>query len=215
MKLSLSDICDSIVSDSTTGKIAKYFQDLGSSELENFQISSNEPLGYGHQGIVFPHKEDGKVVKITLNSKDYDNSNKFGQMSHITPVHSAQKIKLGEEDGFLIIMDKMEKLPDDIYEFLHGIMEPIKDGLKPSPEENLRMSKKFYKELRNYYSSNKSFLDGRKKRYLRQMLKFIKETHSNNMHFWDRHICQFMMDKKGKLKLVDLAAIAPIDIEGG
>jgi hypothetical protein len=209
MKLSLSSVLDSLISDSTVGKIAKYFENSKEDVSSKFDLGSLEPLGFGHQGIVFPHLDPNKVVKITLNSKDYDASKYISDMNHVAPVHLAKKIKLGDHEGFLIVMDRMEKLPEDIYDFFYKIMEPIKDEMNFEPfEQKMRKSKIFLRKLRAYYRENKSCMDSRQRKYFRQMLNFIQSAHDRDMHFWDRHICQFMMDKEEKLRLVDIASIS-------
>lgn len=195
-------------------RILKFVRDLSDSgECHRFEIKSPNPIAKGAAGAIFDSTEKGAVIKLSSDDGDFEMARNFmnNEIPHMGKILGYKKIEV--EDQPPIYLVKMEKLlPIKDIEFLSSVVEPFAEELGKENERfqrdiALKLSKKFNKKIKEFYKLNKQSLNSSQKRKLRNMLRFMKELHKNGYHFHDRQSSQFMSDRKGNLKLVDLGSI--------
>ena len=181
--------------------------------LSHHGIKSADPIGHGAAGAVFDSDDGVSVVKISSDPHDYETAQSFynQEIPHMAKIHGTNILEIPGEPCLYVV--KMEKLnPIDDEGFLSSVLSPMASEFNDENQarqnkESQKISKKLSRKIRGFYKMHKEKLLPQQKKTLRNMIRFLRELHRSGHHWDDRQVSQFMSDKNGGLKLVDMGSV--------
>lgn len=220
--LSLQDVIENGYSRKIL-RILRYLKELEEQgRLERYGIASLEPIGHGQAGLILPSTEKGYVVKASFDENDLNRAREFMNSGnpHVANIRSVKILNVPEESPaaakdrklVLIQVEKLNQFDDKMGSFFNKLLYPLIDDLNDEfhqiqSKAKQKFSKRFQKAIHSYYKANKNRLSPEERRICRQMIRFMRSLHNDGYYFSDKQASQFLIDKRGKLKLVDFGSV--------
>jgi len=219
--LSIRDILDHGYSRKIM-RIIRYVKELEEDgKLHKYGFKSSTPFAHGQAGAIFDSLDDGFVIKASFDDNDFENARDLKKLGHphVANIKSVRTMKVPQEEPkqakeqfmTLIQVEKLNQF-EDLSDFVNDLMYPLIDELnvEEAQARDLRqekLSRKMTRKILDRYRSDKDSMSPQERKICRNLLRFMKDMHKSGYHFQDRQSSQFLIDKKGRIKLVDFGSM--------